>query len=221
MKISHHLDEATILAYAAGTLSESLSVVAAAHIAWCPDCLKAVRRAEALGAQYFDSDPGMPLPEGALEELMAKLPSAVSRDPAPLADRPVPSACGLPRPIASRLNGQSLSDIRWRRVAPGIAFHDFPLSKGAQGQLRLMRIAPGKAMPEHGHGGEELTLVLRGSYSDHLGRFGIGDVADLDENVEHRPVVDLDGDCVCLVATEAPTRFTSLIARLVQPIVRI
>ena len=219
MKISHHLDEATILAYAAGTLGEALSVAAAAHIAWCADCRKAVRRAEAMGAALFDGDAGVALPEGALERALAQLPDRAAQAPAPA---PVPaSGVGLPRPIAARLNGAALSDIRWRRVAPGVAFHDLALSAGAQGQLRLMRIAPGRAMPEHGHGGEELTLVLRGSYSDHLGRFGVGDVADLDESVEHRPVVNPEGDCICLVATEAPTRFTSLFARLMQPLVRI
>lgn len=219
MRISHHLDEATILAYAAGTLGEALSVVAAAHIAWCSDCRKAVRHAEAMGAALFDGEDGLPLPEGALETMLAKLPAQRLEQAAP----PAVSAngLGLPRPVASRLDSQSLSEIRWRRVAPGVSFHDLPLSAGSQGQLRLMRIAPGKAMPEHGHGGEELTLVLRGSYSDHLGRFGIGDVADLDESIEHRPVVNPEGDCVCLVATEAPTRFTSLFARLMQPLVRI
>jgi putative transcriptional regulator len=219
VRISHHLDEATILAYAAGTLGEALSVVAAAHIAWCPECRRAVRDAEALGAALFDGDDGLALADRALESVMARLPSAPSRDTAK-ASAFVPAA-GLPLPVASRLEGQSLSDIRWRRVAPGVSFHDFPLSNGSQGQLRLMRIAPGKAMPEHGHGGEELTLVLRGSYSDHLGRFGIGDVADLDESIEHRPVVNPEEDCICLVATEAPTRFTSLFARLMQPLVRI
>ena len=33
-----------------------------------------------------------------------------------------------------------------------------------------------------------MTLVLRGSYSDELGSYGVGDVADLDEDVAHRPV---------------------------------
>ena len=84
-----------------------------------------------------------------------------------------------------------------------------------------MRSGAGRAMPEHGHGGEEITLVLKGAYSDHMGRFGEGDVADLDEAIEHRPVVDEDRDCICLVATERPTRFKSLAARLMQPFVGI
>ena len=76
-------------------------------------------------------------------------------------------------------------------------------------------------MPEHGHGGEELTVMLRGSYSDHTGRYIVGDVADLDEDIEHQPVVDSDEDCICLVATEAPTRFKSVWARLAQPFIGI
>ncbi len=216
MKISHHLDEATILAYAACTLGEALRVVAAAHVAWCPDCRSAVREAEAIGAALFERDEGLALPEGALERTMQRL--GAGERPVP---RPSRQSNGLPAPICSRLHGKALDEIRWRKVAPGVSFHDFELSPGSKGRLRLMRIGPGRAMPEHGHGGEELTLVLRGSYSDHIGRFGIGDVADLDESIEHRPVVDPEGDCVCLVATEAPTRFSSIFARLLQPIVRI
>jgi putative transcriptional regulator len=40
-------------------------------------------------------------------------------------------------------------------------------------------------------------------------------------DVEHQPVVEQDGDCICLVATERPTRFKSLAARLIQPFVGI
>jgi putative transcriptional regulator len=76
-------------------------------------------------------------------------------------------------------------------------------------------------MPEHGHGGEELTLVLEGAYSDKLGRFAAGDIADLGDDVEHQPVVDQDRACICLVATEAPTRFRSWPARILQPLIGI
>ena len=65
----------------------------------------------------------------------------------------------------------------------------------------------------------EITLVLTGSYRDALGRFGPGDVADLDEDIEHQPVVDSDEPCICLVASEAPTRFKSFFGRLFQPLV--
>jgi putative transcriptional regulator len=74
-------------------------------------------------------------------------------------------------------------------------------------------------VPEHGHGGAELTLVLTGSYSDATGRYHRGDVADLDEDVEHQPVVDPDGPCICLIASETKAKFRGMLARLLQPII--
>ena len=108
------------------------------------------------------------------------------------------------------------------RYVPGLSLHELKLAKGGgKGRLFLLRIAAGSAVPQHGHGGEELTLILRGSYSDRFGRFAVGDVAALHRNVVHRPVVDKNDNCVCLIATEAPARFTSLIMRMIQPLVRI
>ena len=105
---------------------------------------------------------------------------------------------------------------------PGLSLHELKLANGGgKGRLFLLRIAAGSAVPQHGHGGEELTLILRGSYSDRFGRFAVGDIAELHRNVVHRPVVDKNDNCVCLVATEAPARFTSLIMRMIQPFVRI
>jgi len=63
LTIVHHLDEATLLSYAAGTLGEALSVAAACHISMCSQCRSAVRQAEALG--------GEPQPSPAL---MTRLP---------------------------------------------------------------------------------------------------------------------------------------------------
>ena len=54
MTIVHHLDDATILSYAAGTLGEALSVAAACHISMCSECRAAVRKAEALGGEIFE-----------------------------------------------------------------------------------------------------------------------------------------------------------------------
>ena len=100
----------------------------------------------------------------------------------------------------------------WRWLGPGVWDHPLPLT-GA-GKLRLLKVAPGRGVPEHGHGGAELTLVLRGSFHDETGRYARGDVADLDETIEHQPVADPGAsDCICLVASETPERFRGLLAR--------
>jgi putative transcriptional regulator len=123
--------------------------------------------------------------------------------------------------LSNLLGNQSLDSLKWKAKAPGIATYEIPLSSKGNTHLQLLRIGKGRKMPEHGHGGEELTVMLRGSYSDHTGRYMVGDVADLDEDIEHQPIVDSDEDCICLVATEAPTRFKSVWARLAQPFIGI
>ena len=215
MTIRHHLDEATLLAYAAGSLNEAFSVVAAAHLAQCPSCRASVRRAEALGGQLMEGETAVPVSEAARARMMAQL-NVVTALPAQPVSRKTANP-ETPGPLARLLGGAGLDDIRWRSLAPGLAVHDLPLSPAGRGQLRLLRIGAGRAMPEHGHGGEEITLVLRGAYHDHMGEFRAGDVADLDESVEHSPVVTKDGPCICLIAMEAPTRMKGFLPRLLQP----
>jgi putative transcriptional regulator len=216
LKPNHHLDHSTLLAYAAGTLNEAFTVVAASHIAVCPSCRDAVRAAEALGGEMLESMTDTAVSAACRARTLAAL-DRVTMDravaPAPRSE--------FPAPLARILSAGRFEDIAWKRKAPGVAMFDVKLPAAAQGQLKLLRIGAGRAMPEHGHGGEEITLVLQGAYHDHMGRFARGDVADLDEDIEHKPVVDLDGDCICLVATERPTRFKSLAARIMQPFVGI
>jgi putative transcriptional regulator len=216
LKPTHHLDHSTILAYAAGTLNEAFTVVAASHIAVCPACREAVRAAEALGGELLESISDVAVSADCRARTLAALEQAtLHRLPlkAPRSE--------LPAPLARLIDAASFDDIAWKKKAPGVAMFDIRLPTQAKGQLKLLRISAGRAMPEHGHGGEEITLVLKGAYRDHMGRFARGDVADLDEDVEHKPVVEQDGDCICLVATERPTRFKSLAARIMQPFVGI
>ncbi|HSG95973.1 MAG TPA: ChrR family anti-sigma-E factor, partial [Afifellaceae bacterium] len=126
----------------------------------------------------------------------------------------------VPVPLR-RFVGASLDAVAWKSVAPGVRKHAIRLSSRSASSLYMLNIAPGKTLPEHGHGGAEMTLILSGAYRDELGRFGPGDIADLDEHVEHQPLVEPGEPCICVVATEAPTRFKGLFSRLLQPLVGI
>ena len=128
-------------------------------------------------------------------------------------------ACVAPMQLATplaRLPPGGLAAVRWRRLGLGVWHHRFPV--GGSGALGLLKVAPGRIVPEHGHGGAELTLVLQGCFHDTTGWYRTGDVANLDESVEHEPVADSGRDCICLAASETPARFRGLIARLMQPL---
>lgn len=215
MKINHHLDDVTILAFAAGTLGEAHGIVAASHISLCADCRANLRAAESLGGGVLAGQQVEAVTDLCRAATLASLDVALASKPAAVTKTELPPA------LFRALNGQSLSDVKWKKKAPGIAMFDVPMEKNSKTHLKLLSVAYGRALPEHGHGGDELTLVLKGSYNDHMGHFAAGDVADLDQDVEHQPTVDSREDCVCVVAFEAPTKFKSIWARLAQPFIGI
>jgi putative transcriptional regulator len=216
MNIHHHLDNATLLRYASGDLDEAFAVVIAAHLAMCDECRRAAHRAEEIGGQLLETCDVEALSEGAAERMMQRLdmPEAAPARP------PAEPGGAVPLPLR-RYVGPDLNAIKWKTVAPGVRKHDIAVATATPASLYMLYIAPGKAVPEHGHGGAEVTLVLSGAYRDELGRFGPGDIADLDEHIEHRPQVEKGAPCICLVATEAPTRFKGFFSRLLQPLVGI
>lgn len=215
MTITHHADDATLMSYAAGTLPEALGAVVASHAAVCVRCRKEVAAMNRVGAVLLADLPGAP---GSV--VAPRFPDADPRHTGDGGDvlTTIERAGDIPAPL-SRLVGSDLSSIQWKRLGLGVWHVPLPLSPAATGDLRLIKVAPGQAMPEHGHGGSELSLILAGSYSDSLGRFGAGDLADLDGDIEHTPMADRVTGCVCVIASEEPARFKGLFARLVQPFV--
>ena len=88
------------------------------------------------------------------------------------------------------------------------------------GQAHLLKIPVGRPVPEHGHNGREMTLVLAGSFKDEFGSFSRGDVQDVDQDTVHQPVAGMVEDCVCLAVTDAPLDFKSFLPRIAQPFIR-
>ncbi len=211
-KITHHLDASTLMSFAAGSLPEALSAVVAAHIDICPECAAEMRHAERIGAALFERLEPVALSAQVSAEA-ERIPRREKWQAAHDGDCPSGS---LP-PTLSRLVGCNLDDIPWKRLGLGVWHLPLPLSDGAKGDLRLLKIAPGQVMPEHGHGGSELTLVLAGAYRDEIGEFATGDVADLGDEVEHTPISCPERGCICLIASEEKARFKGLFARMVQP----
>lgn len=216
MNPHHHLDDATLVRYVAGNLDAAFTLVVASHLAMCAHCLAGLRDAEIVGGALLDAVEAEPMRVGSFELLMEKVQGegdtlVEERVLAKMPEGDVP-------PPLQRVVGARLSDIKWRMIAPGIRKYDLPRSGRDGSKLYMLHIAPGMSVPEHGHGGAEITLILSGAYRDEMGVFGPGDVADLDEHVEHQPKVELGAPCICLVATEKPTLFKDFFSRLLQPL---
>lgn len=210
MNIRHHIDPATLMAFSAGTLGEALSAVVAAHVSACPHCAHEVETMDMLGAAMLA---GMPVP---MQDETVTLPAMPAAPATAAPETPVGADDLLiPAPLRRRF-GLTGKDIRWKTLAPGVWHYRFNLGGAEAGDLRLLRIAPGNRMLEHGHGGTELTLVLEGAFSDTTGEYLPGDIQEVADEIEHSPVADRVSGCICLIASERPARFRGVVGRLVQ-----
>lgn len=219
MNPHHHLDEATLVSYSAGALPSAFAVVVAAHLGACRECRNQLRGADQFGGELLSRQEGVNVSPAAREAMLVRLDSGpTQRDNAssPTNKRHDPDR--LPT-VLQPFFGEHYSDLCWRRIGPGISH--IRAGDVSDGHLMLLRIAAGRSVPMHTHGGSELTMILQGAYDDSLGHFAAGDVADLDGDTEHQPVTAPGAPCICVAATDAPLQFNSWIARTLQPFFRL
>ncbi len=211
--IRHHLNDPLLMAHAAGTLPEAFGLVVAAHVSLCDDCRARLEAFEAVGGAVMEAEAESEMSDAALARVMARLDV-----PVVVAPRPVRRTGVLPAPVAAYVGGD-IERVKWKSIGAGVRQAILPTSRSAM--ARLLHIPAGQAVPDHGHRGTELTLVLRGAFRDDTDRFGPGDLEIADEDLEHTPVAEAGEDCICLAATDAPLRFNALVPRLLQPLFRI
>ena len=214
LDIKHHLTDDLLMAYAAGSLPEAFDLMVATHISLCDHCRAQAESFDAVGGTVLEDQAGS-APMGQ-ESLAATMDLIAKGTPAP---KPKCPACSvLPAPLQDYVGGD-VNAIRWKSIGMGVKQAILPTTREAS--ARLLFIPAGAAVPDHGHNGMELTMVLQGAFSDEVDHFSRGDVEIADENLEHMPVADMSEDCICLAVTDAPLKFNKLMPRLFQPFLRI
>ena len=214
-EIRHHLTDALLLSYSAGTLPEAFSLVVATHVSLCDECRARLESFEAVGGALLDDCDSVEMSEEALEATMALIETA----PEILlpANMSGPDDV-LPAPLQSYVGGD-LDAVRWRPIGGGVRQAVLDTDGGAT--VRLLAIPGGAAMPDHGHRGMELTLVLQGAFRDEQDRFARGDIEVANEDLHHTPIAEEGTECICLAATDAPLRFKGIIPRIAQKFIGI
>jgi putative transcriptional regulator len=214
MTIRHHLSDQLLMAYSAGDLPEAFNLVVATHVSLCDECRARMASFDALGGAVLDMGDVAEMSDASLAACLDRidgLSQATARSP-------LRGAGVFPAPLADYIGG-GLEKVKWRPLGMGVKQAILPTGKDAS--ARLLFIPGGQAVPDHGHRGLELTLVLQGAFRDEKARFGPGDIEIADEATEHTPVAE-DGEvCICLAATDGPLRFNAIIPRLAQPFLRI
>lgn len=213
MTTKHHLNEQLLMGYAAGILPEAFNIVVAAQMSMCDESRAKLGCYEAVGGCIMEECDCVDMNSDALSATMQRIKATK-------VDIAKPECCEgvLPKPVQDYVGGD-VDAVKWKTLGGGVKQAILP-TKG-RATARLLFIPAGQSVPDHGHRGTELTLVLQGSFSDEVDHFARGDIEIANEDLNHQPVAGLDCDCICLAATDAPLRFNSLIPRLLQPIFRI
>lgn len=213
--IRHHLSDELLMAYSAATLPEAFSLVVATHVSLCDECRARLEAFDAVGGAVMTECGTATVAEDSLEATMRLIASGPAQSGAP---RRAPKGAVFPAPLQDYVGGD-LDDVQWRSVGGGV--RQAILTTANDATVRLLHIPPGTKIPDHGHRGMEMTLVLKGAFRDESDRFARGDVEIADEDLEHTPVAEAGEDCICLAATDAPLKFNALIPRMAQPFLRI
>ncbi|MBI1260796.1 MAG: hypothetical protein GC184_03645 [Rhizobiales bacterium] len=211
----HQLGDEWIMAYAAGTLSEGASLMVASHLSFLPDAVTKVAAAEAVGGALLDTLSPIGMDDDALARTLSRLDTAPAEQPEAHASA-APSHT-LPQPLREWL-GCDVDDLKWSFLGPGMK--KVKLWRGENDErLWMLRAQPGVKIPRHGHNGTELTLVLKGSFTDPHGTYARGDIEETDTSDSHGLTIGTDEECICLALTNGPIRFESMAARLLQPFI--
>jgi putative transcriptional regulator len=211
--ITHHIPDDLLMGYAAGALPQAFDLVVASHVSLNDDARARLAGFDAVGGAVLSEMEEAEIAEDSLERTLARIGAGTPRS-TPVTGKPGT----FPEPLRKLVGGDE-DAVAWRSLGRGTKQCVLHAEDGAS--ARLLYIPAGQAMPEHGHRGMELTLVLKGAYRDESDRFARGDVEFADEDMDHTPVAETGEDCICLIATESRLRFKGLLPRIAQPFIGI
>lgn len=210
--IRHHIPDDLLMGYAAGALPQAFDLVVATHVSLSDDARARLAGFEEVGGAVLADIEECEIGEDSLERTLAKISSMA---PTP---KVRPAAGTFPKPLQDILGGDE-DAVKWKSLGMGAKQAIVCSDDGAT--ARLLYIPAGQAMPQHGHNGMEMTLVLKGAFRDEDGVFARGDIEVANQDVDHSPVAEPGEDCICLIATDAKLRFQGLLPRIAQPFIGI
>ena len=186
-----------LLKYTSGVLDPGVRCLVDAHLELAPQGTRRLAPFLRLAGDMLAREAPSGLSAGGLDRALAAIDSA---SPEPAAE---------PRSDRKAIH-EKLRVGGWRWAGPGTRIAPVA-APGAATRVFMMKIASGRAMLDHGHTGREWTVILAGSYRDEFGHARPGDFIEHTQQDRHRPVVDSQTPCVCLIAMEGTIAARGLI----------
>lgn len=237
----HHPDIHFLSEYAAGTLCEAHALCISAHLEHCDECRAIVAQLTEIGASLFEYCPlelqdrtglsthDVAPQQSSLDRLFTsidslgntaeksyiELDSSGAPVPAGQTDRNIDQ---LGSTVKALLKEDS--EFKWEKVGRKLQIGRIRFAD-SQKEVALHRISPGGRIGVHDHKGEEITVILEGSFSDENGIYKAGDFLFKTQGEEHQPIASNDSVCTCLTVLDAPIKFTRGAHRLLNPFLKL
>lgn len=216
-EVTLHPPQEQLRQFVEGELSAGLSVALSAHIERCAVCQRASAKLEAQAVANWDAS----LKFGDTQDF-SELLDKITRQPQE-AEAAVPAAVprelkldnriiSLPRVLAKIAD----AGLNWKNLGGGISQAEVRLDDRTKCEFIYM--TPGSKAPQHTHRGNEVMLVLDGSFCDELGDYQATDFVVRDPRHRHQPRTE-EG-CLCFSVLDSPLVFTQGLLRLWNPISR-
>ena len=225
--ISYHPDSRFLTDFASANLPIAQAMCVSAHLEFCGKCRAHVQQLKEIGGHLLSQIEPVEVDASSFEKLMDRIattpPSitAAKKEPSNAMANEAPKSSQdtfLPKAVRRLANG-SLQNLGWAQF--GKELRIAPLSiAGETLETSIYDIKAGGKMPEHEHRGEEITVLLKGSFSDAEGTYTRGDFVVRNAGEAHQPTATQDTDCICLVCLERPVRPKAWLYRLLEPYIQ-
>ena len=211
---THLPPDEMIAEYASGATSPAVSLLMAAHLTQSPETRARLDVYEDACGVMFQEEHSEPLSDDSFESVMALIDAdEVQLDARNRVDVAPDTNCPLPYPVLDRI-GMKFDEIPWKFRLPGVS--EYQIEDGNGQKVSLLRAKPGSAVPQHTHNGTELTLVMQGVLVDDGIEYHAGDVAVNTEDDDHRPRIQGDEMCYCLIVQQGDLHFTGRFSRILN-----
>ena len=217
---NHPLGDEIFAAYSAGALSAPMRMLVDAQAQVNQNVARHRGDSDRLAGVLLETIEPVALADGALDQALAVIDAeaAGAGEAGPLTRDARANAEGRK---AANAAGEALNEILrlpdsvrdaalesagWNFAGPGV--RTMELMRDGSAKAELIRLEPGRDVPQHGHEGREFTLVLCGAFHDGRERYGAGDLCVADPEVHHRPVAEEGEVCIALAVTDGPLAFT-------------
>lgn len=217
--------ETLLMEYAAGVLGQAQSLIVTTHVALSPSARTKVNSWRAVSGACLENCRPVSMNENSLRAVLAQLDDVRSEETArTLTTRPsqdirelLPEDIDIPPELSPYFTLRRHKTMKWHSVYPGIHSFTVPLNC-KKSKVEFYKFKPGAKAPRHKHGGQEITLVLTGAFSDDKGQYDAGDLIIIeDNNYIHSPTACEVRGCICLTVQTGGMRLEGVLGRFLNP----